>query len=476
MRRPVSLTLVTFAALMAWASALAAGQAVVLGTAPPAAQTGPVPRTGLDGEWPGLAGALTRHGYAVVTGRTDGSGGLTGQLQDAGADRAAPLLVIALADLAADDGGVPRLVLSGGDLPLDGLTALVGGREGTVVVLLASRGVQDEVVAQRLLDVAPDDGSRERLIVVTMDPAYVPDFLDRGLLRKGVSLGAIRSVLPSGGQVAGTLSQGQGLSGIAEPAVTEDLAFEAGLWTAFSAMNDSEAFRRYLDLRPDGAHATEARVRLYALEYNSLSDAQLGEEKLALTDAQRADIQNDIAYLGFYEGRIDGVWGEESRAAIRDWQFQAGLPTTGHVNADQLAVLRAQVARKAEADRREAIDRERAEREFWLTTGQRGSQRELLAYLDRYPAGIFASIAQDRLDMLDEAIRAHARPGDDPALTAATDETAGTAEPAATRPRPRPQDRRARGQETAAPGQDPDPVADPWQPRLRDVQSQTMFK
>lgn len=465
-------------------AALCGGTAVVLGAAAPAAQIGPVPPAGLAGNWPGLAGVLARRGYDDLVIVPDGPGAMLSALETVrgGIDLTAPLLIIAQGDLAGNHADGDRLVFDAGPvaadrpwLPLEAVMSLADGQEGITVVLLASDRPQDEAVVERLLAAAPQDAAiRSRLLATSMDPAYVPGFLDRGLLRDGVPLSAIWSVLPSGAHVAGALSRDLSLSGIVEPAVVEDLAYEAGLWSAFRSLEASEALRRYLDLRPRGAHAAEARARLYTLTYNSLADAQAQEAELALTEAQRADIQNDIAYLGFYEGRIDGVWGDSSRAAIRDWQLRSGLPATGHVSAGQLTVLRGQVARRTEADRRDAIDRERVEREFWMATGQRGSQRELLAYLERYPAGIFASIAEDRLSMLDEAIRAHAGLGGgatgDPAAVGPATEPGVPA----VRPRPRP------GQQPdAAAGVAPRsrPAADGWQSGPQpDVPSRTMYR
>lgn len=64
--------------------------------------------------------------------------------------------------------------------------------------------------------------------------------------------------------------------------------------------------------------------------------------------------QNLLAFLGYYTGSIDGIWGGGSKAAARKFQEKAGLPTTGEIDEATAAVLgeaiAATVANAFEAD------------------------------------------------------------------------------------------------------------------------------
>ena len=54
--------------------------------------------------------------------------------------------------------------------------------------------------------------------------------------------------------------------------------------------------------------------------------------------------QNLLAFLGYYTGSIDGIWGGGSKAATRKFQEKAGLPTTGEIDEATAAVLAEAIA------------------------------------------------------------------------------------------------------------------------------------
>lgn len=51
------------------------------------------------------------------------------------------------------------------------------------------------------------------------------------------------------------------------------------------------------------------------------------------------DVQRALARRGYYRGVIDGDLGPRSRAAIRSWQADCGLPVTGQLDARTLRSL-----------------------------------------------------------------------------------------------------------------------------------------
>lgn len=58
-----------------------------------------------------------------------------------------------------------------------------------------------------------------------------------------------------------------------------------------------------------------------------------------MSEADRRAVQIALARIGYYDGRIDGVFGPESRAAIRRYQHELGADLTGRLSADQAGRL-----------------------------------------------------------------------------------------------------------------------------------------
>jgi len=53
-----------------------------------------------------------------------------------------------------------------------------------------------------------------------------------------------------------------------------------------------------------------------------------------------ANVQSELAHLGYYHGEIDGIIGPMSRDAIRHFQASHGLPVTGAIDTPLLRSLR----------------------------------------------------------------------------------------------------------------------------------------
>jgi len=58
-----------------------------------------------------------------------------------------------------------------------------------------------------------------------------------------------------------------------------------------------------------------------------------------MTDAERRRVQIALARLGYYDGRIDGMFGPDSRAAIRRYQHELGAEMSGRLTAAQATRL-----------------------------------------------------------------------------------------------------------------------------------------
>jgi Putative peptidoglycan binding domain/Caspase domain len=58
-----------------------------------------------------------------------------------------------------------------------------------------------------------------------------------------------------------------------------------------------------------------------------------------MSDQDRRQVQVALATLGYYSGRIDAVFGAETRAAIRRYQFEIKAELTGYLTAEQATKL-----------------------------------------------------------------------------------------------------------------------------------------
>jgi peptidoglycan hydrolase-like protein with peptidoglycan-binding domain len=64
--------------------------------------------------------------------------------------------------------------------------------------------------------------------------------------------------------------------------------------------------------------------------------------------AVAASIQQDLATLGYYDGPIDGVYGAETEAAVKEFQTDAGLEPTGRYDPATDAAVQAALAEQGE--------------------------------------------------------------------------------------------------------------------------------
>jgi len=64
-------------------------------------------------------------------------------------------------------------------------------------------------------------------------------------------------------------------------------------------------------------------------------------DEWAMTDDERRLVQRALSHLGYYDGRPDGIFGPDTRAAIRRWQYEDHEPMTGHLTSAEASKLAA---------------------------------------------------------------------------------------------------------------------------------------
>jgi peptidoglycan hydrolase-like protein with peptidoglycan-binding domain len=115
-------------------------------------------------------------------------------------------------------------------------------------------------------------------------------------------------------------------------------------WDAAVEDGTAEAFRGYLDERPDGAFAEEAEERIREIEdaprlEAAREEAREREERLGLNTASRALIESQLAAIGHDVGDADGSFDDASREAIRAFQSRMGMEATGYVDQETVQAL-----------------------------------------------------------------------------------------------------------------------------------------
>jgi len=177
-------------------------------------------------------------------------------------------------------------------------------------------------------------------------------------------------------------------------------------WNDAQEANTADSYRDFIFDNPRSQYAAEARRRLDQIESDPIRLAEIEEDGLNLTRNERRAIQRNLTLLEFNTRGVDGIFGPGSRGAIRNWQQSNGFAQTSFLTTEQINRIDAQASRRAaEIEAEEERAREEAialDRDYWEETGARGTTAGYRAYLDRYPEGIFAGEARNKLSAVEE--------------------------------------------------------------------------
>ncbi len=172
-------------------------------------------------------------------------------------------------------------------------------------------------------------------------------------------------------------------------------------WNDAQEANSADSYRDFIFDNPGSPFAGEARRRLDQIENDPIRLAEIAEDGLNLTRNERRAIQRNLTLLEFSTRGVDGIFGPGSRGAIRNWQQDNGFAQTSYLTTEQINRIDAQASRRAaEIEAEEERAREEAlalDRDYWEETGARGTPAGYRAYLERYPEGIFAGEARNKL-------------------------------------------------------------------------------
>lgn len=131
----------------------------------------------------------------------------------------------------------------------------------------------------------------------------------------------------------------------------ETNARDRQLWDEAVQENTARAYRDYLELSPSGAFRDEAETRITALEQAEreaaeISAAEREEQALNLSPQTRRAIEARLQRLELRPGKVDGVFDNKTRRAIRRYQSARNMPETGYLNEAVVVQLLADSVRQ----------------------------------------------------------------------------------------------------------------------------------
>ncbi len=250
--------------------------------------------------------------------------------------------------------------------------------------------------------------------LITGDAARIADFAARSLAARGQSLPSLLASAPDLA-VSGflsTLVPFRPADPAAPPVNPEGPDAETIFWQSTREQGTPEAFDAYLKRYPKGRFADLARTEATRIRAEPGREARLAEQALVLTRDDRRAIQRALSLLDFNPRGIDGLFGAGSRTAILAWQKANAHSPTSYLSRDQVVQLLSQADRRsAELEAAAALrkaEQERQDQLYWNQTGAAGDEVGLRAYLKRFPDGLFAELAGDRLAIIEAAAREQA--------------------------------------------------------------------
>ena len=172
-------------------------------------------------------------------------------------------------------------------------------------------------------------------------------FVYGSLSSEGFYLGAT----PAGGVVASATPADSGDSS------TLQMQAQMLFWESIKDSDDPSDYLAYINRFENGIYIELARNRVKKLQDGSHEPGssgasaeetsrpsgdeslKLAENSLGLTRAERRQIQYGLNELGFDAGLVDGIFGSQSRRAIRRWQQAKGNESTGYLNQGEADAL-----------------------------------------------------------------------------------------------------------------------------------------
>ncbi|MCP5073003.1 MAG: hypothetical protein GY947_06885 [Rhodobacteraceae bacterium] len=291
-------------------------------------------------------------------------------------------------------------------LPVSAILSYLQQKPGGAALFLASDGAEGPggLVAKGIGKLSVPQG----VLLVQGEPRNVANSLRSNFLAQGVSVAGAVTQAGDTIRAKGYISRLSTLSATDQPAANPSaidaaILAEQAYWQVVSDLNSKQAFQAYVDRYPDGEFAAVASARIQAINDTTpkITPEQQVEIDLKLTRSDRRRVQEQLSLLEFDTRGIDGLFGPATRNALKRWQSQNGAVASGYLTPKLLQKLRLQAEKRAkqlaEEARKKRAARDAADASFWQATGAKGNEADLLAYLKKYPDGLYAGPARARL-------------------------------------------------------------------------------
>ena len=306
--------------------------------------------------------------------------------------------------LLASDADAPALFGMNDAVSIDSVLRVMADAAGQAVLVLGYEANDTNAIDQHLRYGIGDLDIPQGVTVVMGAPDDVRDVAADVVTVPGANvMGYVRSTrgLRAAGYQPDVLVMQPAVAPVAAPSRVEP---SLRAWNDAQEENTADAYRNFLRNNPGSPFSDEARALLREIETDPIRMAELAEASLDMSREERRVVQRNLTLLGFDTRGVDGIFGNGTRTAIRNWQQQNGYQQTSFLSGEQRLRLEAQASLKraeqeAEAERARA-ETLRLDRAYWEETGAAGTSAGYRAYLDRYPEGIFASEATTKLEAL----------------------------------------------------------------------------
>ncbi len=296
--------------------------------------------------------------------------------------------------LLSTDAAQPSALMSGDNaLSIDALARVMSASGGSAVLLFGDSKLSKLKAPQGVTVFSGDTSSlvslvRDGLLIEGRSIANVSDSAARGVVASGY-LPNNRAFLSGSTQT------------VALPDGISERDIEDFLFAKAKAENTEDALSEFLQRYPTGTNARAAQRLLSDLTRSPTDIAREVEIALHLTRSEKQTIQSDLTLLGYDTNGVDGIFGRGTRAAVARWQAANGLGRTGYLTQAQISLIQDMAT-----DARQQVERNDAA--YWRQTGRSGTAEGYIAYLNRYPEGIFADLAKQELGELQSASEARA--------------------------------------------------------------------
>jgi cytochrome c len=184
-----------------------------------------------------------------------------------------------------------------------------------------------------------------------------------------------------------------------EEATAEQTQKDSSAWESAKTSATENSYQQYLSNYPNGNYVNLAKARIAKLQ-KDLADQEAHDDKKAWEDAVATATKSGYEeYIGIYP---QGKYVAQARASISKLD-QAEKRAAQEQERKFNEEVAAEVAKQARLDREAAAQLAQQDRNAWDSANGASTEASYQNYLNRYPQGSYAALAQTRITTLRKA-------------------------------------------------------------------------